>query len=181
MITDDDLDTHHYRTCSTVGCDRRVRTRGMCQSHYVREWRRERPRQPDCSVMGCGNEATAKGMCSTHRKRLLKYGDTADRTPTEVERFWRAVDVGDCWEWMLSTTGNGYGVFSVSGKNALAHRWSYENLVEPVPDGLVIDHLCRNRLCVNPDHMEPVTNAENVRRGYGICGNTTASRKRRSR
>lgn len=59
----------------------------------------------------------------------------------------------------------GYGRLHVEGSKVWAHRYSYEMLTGPIPDGLVIDHLCRNRACVNPAHMEPVTSRENLRRG----------------
>lgn len=62
---------------------------------------------------------------------------------------------------------NGYGRFWLEGKNVLAHRWSYEHHVAEIPEGLVIDHLCRNHGCVNPDHLEPVTISENTIRGIG--------------
>jgi len=70
-----------------------------------------------------------------------------------------------CWLWMRGTTSNGYGAMAFEGRSRLAHRLSYELLVGPVPDGLQIDHLCRTRLCVNPDHLEPVTQRENILRG----------------
>lgn len=76
-----------------------------------------------------------------------------------------------CWEWSGHKTDEGYG--KVFGKDLcgattkIAHRWMYECLVGPIPDGLEIDHLCRNRGCVNPSHLEPVTTRENVLRGDG--------------
>lgn len=74
--------------------------------------------------------------------------------------------VGDgCWEWTASKTPLGYGKMQVSGKMQYAHRIVYELLVGPIPEGLELDHLCRNRGCVRPDHLEPVTHTENVRRG----------------
>lgn len=90
------------------------------------------------------------------------------RQPTPAwDRFWPKVDAtGDCWEWTASRTRNGYGWFLESkGKAKVAHRWAYENLVGPIPDGLQIDHLCRNRACCNPDHLDPVPRLENVCRG----------------
>lgn len=75
----------------------------------------------------------------------------------------RITDVG-CWEWTGPLNGSGYGRF---GSNTLSHRVAYELLVGPIPKGLVIDHLCRNTVCFRPDHLEAVTNAVNIARGYG--------------
>lgn len=73
-----------------------------------------------------------------------------------------------CWIWIGARTGpgdKGYGRIALPGnKRMLAHRWAYETFVGPIPEGLQIDHLCRNRPCVNPAHLEPVTNRENVLR-----------------
>lgn len=90
-----------------------------------------------------------------------------------LERFAEKVALTDtgCIEWIGGLNGVGYGQFYV-GRTSLdetgktyAHRWSYEYHVGPIPDGLHLDHLCRNRSCVNPEHLEPVTVRENVMRG----------------
>lgn len=88
---------------------------------------------------------------------------------TVEERFWAKIDAqGDCWEWAGYRNPDGYGRFNPSRRATVnAHRYAYELLVGPIPDGLVADHLCRNRGCVNPDHLELVTNRRNVLRGYG--------------
>ena len=70
-----------------------------------------------------------------------------------------------CWLWDAGGNGNGYGRFRYAGRQRYAHRVVYELLVGPIPDGLQIDHLCRVRCCVNPQHMQPVTQQENIRRG----------------
>jgi len=82
-------------------------------------------------------------------------------------RFWRNVNKipNGCWEWLASRSGNGYGGFYLSGRKVKAHRFAYETLIGIIPEGLEIDHLCRNRKCVNPSHMELVTRSENIRRG----------------
>lgn len=91
---------------------------------------------------------------------------------TEVEeRFWAKVDAeGICWEWTAARNNKGYGVFAVHRKNGLAHRFAYQTLVGPVSDGLELDHLCRNKTCVNPDHLEPVTCRVNNLRAGGVSG-----------
>lgn len=84
-------------------------------------------------------------------------------------RFWSKVERREngCWEWMGGRGRHGHGRFRPSPEVAYeaAHRFAYIHLVAEIPDGLVIDHLCRNPCCVNPAHLEPVTNVENVRRG----------------
>jgi hypothetical protein len=70
-----------------------------------------------------------------------------------------------CWLWTGSTMKNGYGQLRRNGRTVLAHRYVYERYSGPIPDGLDLDHLCRVRNCVNPEHLEPVTRSVNVIRG----------------
>lgn len=90
-----------------------------------------------------------------------------------VERFWAKVDQrgplmpemdAPCWMWIGHVSEDGYGTFS-AGRMVKAHRFAYELLVGPIPEGLMIDHRCRNTRCVNPTHLEPVTNRVNILRG----------------
>lgn len=85
------------------------------------------------------------------------------------ERFWQKVDKNPsgCWNWTASKR-HGYGQFFPAGKPVQAHRWLYERLLGPVPAELDLDHLCRNRACVNPDHLEPVTRRVNTLRGEAV-------------
>ena len=85
---------------------------------------------------------------------------------SETERFWPKVrKTNGCWLWVAALNDHGYGIFrSSTGRNVRAHRWAYEALVGPIPDGMEIDHLCRMRSCVNPDHLEAVTHQQNTQR-----------------
>lgn len=90
------------------------------------------------------------------------------KAPDLLDRFWSKVDKsGDCWEWTNVKNNKGYGRFCLQGKLLMSHRVSYEIIVGKIPDGLELDHLCRNPGCVNPKHLEAVTHKENMRRARG--------------
>ena len=104
--------------------------------------------------------------CGMKVRQLFARGHNSRVADTIERRFWDKVDrSGDCWTW-TGATWQGYGLFKNAcfGTNR-AHRISYEAFMGPVPSGLVLDHLCRNRACVWPRHMEPVSIRENGRRG----------------
>ena len=101
--------------------------------------------------------------------------DFYDRVYEKFHANYRISDTG-CWLWIGKTRKDGYGVLSLFGGFGYAHRVSYELLVGPIPDGLVIDHLCRIRCCVNPDHLEPVTSRENLARSPLTWKGTTSRR-----
>lgn len=131
-----------------------------------------------CSVDGCENPHGSRGWCGKHYARFRRTGDPLGvRRPSPEGRFWSKVDkagplpkwapfLGPCWLWTGHLDRYGYANFGL-GKHRMVkvHRFAYELLVGPIPEGLEIDHLCRVRHCVNPAHMEPVTHAENMARG----------------
>ena len=121
---------------------------------------------------GSANDAPPR---DTERNELSMQTDSITSPlfgdPRLSMRFWNKVRLLDngCWEW-TATRWKGYGLFWTKATGRVrAHRLAYQSLVEPIPDGLQVDHLCRNRACVRPAHMEIVTNRENVLRGIGVC------------
>ena len=126
------------RTCAVDDCDRPVHGHGWCQRH-LRFWQRNGDLAP---------------------RRLRGYDD--------FSRIFAKVDTsGDCWHWTGGRDAKGYGLYATNeGVTTRAHRTVYETLVGPVPEGMTLDHLCRNTACVNPDHLEVVTGRVNTLRGY---------------
>ena len=132
--------------------------------------------QANLSVSGGWHRAVSKQLGRSHttvanKAHRLGLTNTHRQDPRSLEeRLWPKVDQrepDECWPWLGTHTPEGYGRFVLGpGSVAQAHRVVYEQLVGSIPEELVIDHLCRNHECVNPAHMEPVTNRENCLRGF---------------
>lgn len=139
-----------------------------------------------CIVEGCERSTKhgSKGMCGMHSLRMKRTGQTGpagfiiDPRRSVADRIYpRLVAVGDsvewdCWEWE-GALRRGYATVRIGKKIVYVHRWIYEDMIAEIPDGLVLDHTCCNNKCVNPYHLDPVSNAENVARG----GYSTGYRK----
>lgn len=123
-----------------------------------------------CLIDGCPRPAVATGRCHSHYEYRRRNGTDRGPFPASfTERFWSKVakgDAHDCWLWTAATDGSGrYGAIYRDGRLQRAHRVAYELLRGPIPDELVVDHLCRVTLCVNPSHLDLVDQRTNIMRG----------------
>jgi hypothetical protein len=120
-----------------------------------------------CSIPECESKTLARGWCSRHWQRWQRNGHPLaggiDRPRVEpTTRFWSKVEKTDtCWVWAGTMNDSGYGLFPFEGKNERAHRFAWALLVGEIEDGKQIDHRCRNRACVRPEHLRVVTNKQN--------------------
>lgn len=180
------------RICSVETCGRKPTCRGYCDTHYKR-WLHGRPldaplkrtsrKQKPCTIEGCEGKQTALGLCGSHYHRQRKYGDPLAGPPFAVkyasieERFWAKVDKsGDCWIWTAHLFHDGYGQFATKTNGVTrtwrAHRISFEWSNGPIPDGMLIDHRCHNRACVNPDHLRLANRNQNNQNRLGAQSNS---------
>jgi hypothetical protein len=145
-----------------------------------------------CSVDGCEAKHEARGWCLSHYMRWLRHGDASATNPVRTrtqgaeadDRFRRHADMSGgqdaCWPWTSYLSQDGYGRLWDGKRSVEAYRYAYETQIGPVPQGMVLDHLCHSmdtgcagngrdcphRRCVNPAHLEPVTQEENARRAH---------------
>jgi len=130
--------------------------------------------EPICAIPECPKPAPpgCKDWCRMHHARWARHGDpmfTKRIMGDDLARFWSHVRKTEtCWLWTGRPGTGGYCRVTVKRRVLLVHRWAYELLVGPIPDGMTIDHVkdrgCTSKACVNPAHLEPVTLAENLRR-----------------
>lgn len=164
-------------TCGTVAGYSAHRRKGEpacieCKRARRSYYRERRANGPTCSVEGCHKPVLARGLCSAHYGKQQRNGspliDARDPYRNFDTRVARgpvpdyAPTLGSCLIWTGKTTTAGYGTFTSAQK--YVHRYAWERVNGPIPEGLTIDHLCRVRNCVNPDHLEVVTREENSRR-----------------
>lgn len=125
---------------------------------------------PKCNVPNCTRAAHNGPLCNPHF-RIRREGLPDAESVWVARRLANVKRVGDCIIWQGVPNNMGYGKVGVKndpgapGNEEAVHRWFYRRLVGPIPDGLVLDHLCRTPLCVNVEHLEIVTQLENDRRG----------------
>lgn len=178
--------------CAVADCKTPHRLKkGLCRMHYMRVQRTGSTDDPEprkrntCSVVSCNEHVKGHEMCETHYMRWYRHGDVTitlrqrDTGPDEIRWLNKvSVEAPGCWLWSSGQQGHGYGAYSYGGKSIAAHIYVYQLLVGPVPRGLELDHLCRVRHCVNPDHLEPVTHLENTVRGTYGRGKPRPSRRK---
>lgn len=184
--------------CKVDDCERKARATGLCPMHYARnrahgstdlKSRKKQEAKPPCSVDGCDSVSFCRTWCRTHYTRWYETGslslgvrqnDHSHRRRSVEERFWEKVLQGpNHWLWNGSKTKLGYGMIWDHARqgHAMAHRVSWEIANgQAIPEGMVIDHLCRTPSCVNPAHLEVVSVSTNTARG--LAGEVGGMRNR---
>ena len=181
------------KVCSIDECEKPAISRTWCTMHYAR-WRssgdpervayeiQKRPADGLCTLEGCDRPYFVSGVCEGHYSRRRRKGDGAEITPLE-DRFYdpeegfkgRTEPQGDCVVWTGWTDQLGYGRLKSGGKHVAAHRYSWERVNGPIPEGMFIDHICHNPTCVKVSHLRIATHAQNTRNLSGPTANNKHS------
>lgn len=125
----------------------------------------------ECEQVDCDKHVRRAGLCATHYKRKRLGKDMAvpiRKMNGDMENFWPKVNKTDgCWEWTAAKDVKGYGQFKRGGAMRLAHRIAYEWSHGSIPAGMLIDHMCHNRACVNPAHLRLANDSRNAQNRAG--------------
>lgn len=118
----------------------------------------------ECSVAECADKAAGRGYCMKHYQRVRKYGDplrsAAYSDPAEAFAARTSWQEG-CLIWSGGITADGYGRMRAGGSRVLTHRYAWEVAHGPIPEGIIVDHMCHNPACCNVDHLRLVTDKQN--------------------
>lgn len=169
-------------TCSIKGCERARKARGWCKTHWQRWSRTGDPgaemqvrvfstglEDSTCSIEGCAKPVKHRGWCGMHYQRWQRHGDpyakTIARYGSFADSFTANVsggpDENGCILWTGATTAAGYGRVQARGDSAYAHRYAWEQANRALSSDELVDHICHNTRCVNPEHLRLATKAEN--------------------
>lgn len=163
------------KTCSIDGCETVVQARGWCSKHYQRWQRyghplkggffRTTPTSPFCKIEECGEPVKARGWCEKHYQRWHKHGDPfgGNRNYSSPEESFaaRTKAQGECIIWTGSINDSGYGKIWDGKQTVRAHRYAWERVNGPIPEGMFIDHRCHNPACVKVAHLRLASQSEN--------------------
>ncbi|WP_272027150.1 hypothetical protein [Kocuria rosea] len=159
------------RRCSFPGCERQHRGRGYCDAH-LQQLRKNKDLTPirsqkpvrKCETLGCTNDHDSNGLCTKCRLAKNRAEERAQRPPFDpVEYLRERIDVDPitgCWNWTGPIDRQGYGKAHLQGTSRRAHRWAWAKIAHlelPPYPALCLDHLCENKRCVRPAHLQPTT------------------------
>lgn len=183
--------TGDMRICTFEGCEARLQAKGLCSGHWYQQHNglplkpidRRAKQDKVCTFGGCKNLISGKGLCTGHLKQVVRgvaLTTLIDQYRPLEERFWEKVDKNGpdgCWLWTATCRGPReyqYGSISLRGRMLSAHRVSWELAGNALVEGLVIDHMCHTRRCVNPAHLQQVTPKQNMENLDGLQSNNSS-------
>lgn len=183
--------TRRTGTCSFSGCGHPENRWGLCAAHVAQrrrgtpltDVRRVKDLPDTCTVDDCDLPHRSSGYCQAHYAQTLRGQEPHDFTPqglplaVRMERYTDKSQGGECWQWTGPLNDSGYGEIGVGGRDGekvRAHRAAWIRAHGPIPTGMILDHLCGNRACVNPDHLRLATHEVNAYNRTVLSRNNTS-------